>query len=275
MLGDFDDDPNYIRGSRSYDNRPTGIRLADINLGNMTVLASTGNQAGARPPAMAFAANQPQPPARNPVSPPQDDGRSSLLVEKQVKLLREFDRKIKDKKGDTKALFDKYREQLKDIQPRLIRAVVEPKNVGTILAGSAQARTTHVTPAQAPPTPLGEACRKLAEQSTGTKDLVVRYSPTSAPEEKRVERITSLSVPAIEGSPEKDALSRFEGDIKPLLGKGVEVVPRPRDEAGGPQRFQQVYPDQSGLPVLGREVALYYDKQNLLTAVTNSTLRPR
>ena len=155
----------------------------------------------------------------------------------QVKLLREFDRKIKDKKGDTKALFDKYREQLKDIQPRLIRAVVEPKNVGTILAGSAQARTTHVTPAQAPPTPLGEACRKLAEQSTGTKDLVVRYSPTSAPEEKRVERITSLSVPAIEGSPEKDALSRFEGDIKPLLGKGVEVVPRPRDEAGGPRRL--------------------------------------
>ncbi|MEJ7639162.1 MAG: hypothetical protein WKF75_14615, partial [Singulisphaera sp.] len=293
----FADDPKCQRGSRGYNGKPTGIKISDIDFTHMLaqvvlndppaendrpadLVADTGGPAPSEARTRRSASSRPQG-ARDAVAAPSSREKGRALAatsphskEQQADYLRRLDLKVDQ--GGTQALTEEDYEWLQDIPPRLIRAVVKPRNVPTIVAHAAKARTEEITPGSAPMTPAAGEIQKLVAQSTRTKEATVRYAPVADPGEQRIERMTKLSIPAFEGSPEKDATMRIKSDLKPLLGEGVQVIPMEVPEAdGGRRRFVQVFPYKGeDLPVYGREVTLFYDKQDLLTAVTNSTIPP-
>jgi M6 family metalloprotease-like protein len=281
----FIDDNQLLRGSRGFDSKPTGILLSDINLNSLTLNAAVSDNTVV---SVAMQSSNTTLPSgaegrgSSPEQPPHAKGASDRIKHlegaknKQILFdkLKRLDRLI-DEKG-TAALNDKIEQELKTVSESDIRAGIGSKNLSAVLAASAKARTEVVTITSKLEGKASSTLQKLVALGTKTKDAMVQYAAMADPSDERVERITNLSVPAAEGSPDRDAQARISGDLKPLFGNGVELVPASPgsfSSAAGPRRFQQVWSlGDEKLPIFGREAVLFYDEQNNLTAVTNSTV---
>jgi M6 family metalloprotease-like protein len=109
--------------------------------------------------------------------------------------------------------------------------------------------------------------------SSGSKHIKVDFSSLR----DRVEQITGLSLPAVEQSVLEDAKGRLQGELKGVLGEGVQW----REKSTSPMSpwnqptFEQIV-DVGGktVPLFEKEAVLSYDRARKLTAVTSDSVPP-